>query len=48
MTLITGHVFRAFHSSIRPVDAKPGDCAYMNCRRPRSEHEREVSGRYRR
>lgn len=40
--LITDHVFRDFKGNKR---RHVGECRYMNCRRPRSEHERADSGR---
>lgn len=39
-SLITDHVWRRFPGSTQPVGIPPEACAYMNCRRPRQEHER--------
>lgn len=44
--MITDHVWRQ-PAHLAPRSSKrPGECEYMNCRRPASEHERSVSGRH--
>lgn len=42
--LITDHSWRGFKANTRP--SQVGECAYMNCRRPRDEHERAVTGKF--
>jgi hypothetical protein len=44
MTLITDHAWRGFNSVTLPRGAEKEDCAYLNCRRPRSEHAAAVRG----
>lgn len=44
--MIVDHVWRPTHFSGTTADSEKtrAQCAYMNCRRPRSEHERGVNG----
>lgn len=45
--LVTAHVWRPPHDGSPVVKRTPRldrPCAYMNCRRPRNEHEHGVSG----
>lgn len=42
--MITDHVWRA-DTNLYARRAHPGQCVYMNCRRPVSEHERAGKGR---
>ncbi len=39
--MIRDHVWRPTHGTGRYAHKRP-ECAYMNCRRPRAEHERSV------
>lgn len=45
--MITGHVWRPPHNFARGKGVPPHQwpCEYMNCRRPRIEHERDSRGR---
>lgn len=42
--MITDHVYRPMIPTLTQASALRHRCAYLNCRRPRSEHERAVSG----
>ena len=44
---IYNHVWRPHVVNV-PVGSTPGECAYMSCRRPKEEHMRSVSWRFRR
>lgn len=43
--MIRDHVYRRFHGGNGPKAFDPAACAYMSCRRPRADHEREFRPR---